>query len=597
MGIKDNPIFLLSRKTWEYSKGNRHKVALYLFMFICANLIFLTEPLIVAKVLNTIQEEGVSYENLSLILLLLSTLVAVTLGFWAFHGPARVIENQNAFLVRANYQKRMLEGTMALPASWHADHHSGDTIDKIQKGSNALFEFSARSFMIVEAIVGTFGAYIALAYFNIHSTYIVLPVMILTILFMIKFDQRLSKQYEEYYKLENKVSAKVYDTIGNITTVTALRMEKIISKSLFQKIMQPLGLYKKNIRLNEKKWFMVSVSGSILFFLVVSSYIISSLNNGVPILIGTVYALYGYIYRINGVFFQLAWIYNDMIREKSAVLNSEEISKEFKEIKKSDKNMLKDLKWEELSMKNLNFSYHTKEGADLHLDNISVSIKRNEKVAFIGASGSGKTTLLRLMREIYIPKSGEIYLDKIPLKEGFKDISQGISFIPQEPELFATTIKENITMGATTDGKKIRKFTDMANFTPVIERLPKRLDSYIFEKGVNLSGGEKQRLALARGLMASEDKQIVLLDEPTSSVDLKNEFAIYSNIFEKFKDKTIISTMHRLHLLPLFDRIYFFRNGKVIVSGTFEEIIQNSPEFRKIWKRHEALIKAKERAK
>ena len=131
----------------------------------------------------------------------------------------------------------------------------------------------------------------------------------------------------------------------------------------------------------------------------------------------------------------------------------------------------------------------------------------------------------------------------------------------------------------------------MARFTDVAERLPKKLNSFIFEKGVNLSGGEKQRLALARGLMACVDKAIVLLDEPTSSVDTKNELEIYHNIFDEFKEKTILASVHRLHLLSLFDTIYYFKAGKIIASGTLDELLATSEEFKDLWEKYHILGK------
>ncbi|MEK7113823.1 MAG: ATP-binding cassette domain-containing protein, partial [Patescibacteria group bacterium] len=127
---------------------------------------------------------------------------------------------------------------------------------------------------------------------------------------------------------------------------------------------------------------------------------------------------------------------------------------------------------------------------------------------------------------------------------------------------------------------------DMAAFSDVLKRLPKGLESNIVEKGVNLSGGEKQRLALARGLLASKDKDIILLDEPTSSVDFHNELYIYENIFASFPKKTVISSIHRLHLLSLFDEIFFFKDGKIITRGTLEELKTNSPEFMSLWDKY-----------
>src|SRR3989338_971904 len=112
----------------------------------------------------------------------------------------------------------------------------------------------------------------------------------------------------------------------------------------------------------------------------------------------------------------------------------------------------------------------------------------------------------------------------------------------------------------------------MAQFGKVVDRLEKGLDTNVLEKGVSLSGGEKQRLALARGILAARKSEILLLDEPTSSVDSLNEMKIHEALFKVFKNKTIISSIHRLHLLQKFDYIYMFDKGKIVAEGTLEKI-------------------------
>jgi len=118
----------------------------------------------------------------------------------------------------------------------------------------------------------------------------------------------------------------------------------------------------------------------------------------------------------------------------------------------------------------------------------------------------------------------------------------------------------------------------------VIRQLPQGLESDIREKGVNLSGGQKQRLALARGILAARDSELVLLDEPTSSVDPRTEALIYEGLFKAFSDKAIISSMHRLHLLGRFDYVYILHQGRIVDEGSFEYLRNNSSIFNELWR-------------
>ena len=583
MVFNDNPIIYLTKKTWEYSKGNRGNVILYFSLFLIANIFDFMFPLLIGKILNIIQESGITADNVYVLLGYASMFILLSILFWVFHGPARVLENTNAFLVRANYRKYLLEGVMSLPAKWHADHHSGDTIDKIEKGTSALYDYSSEGYQVIETIVRFTSSYFALVYFNLHSAYLVI-MMVFVVAFIIgKMDSVLRIQWKQLSLAENEISAKVFDVISNITTVIILRVQKLLSKSMFKQIMKPLSLEIKTQKINEFKWFIVSISVSMMTFLILGTYIYSAFKSGNTIMLGTVYLLYGYVERINELFYRMAWKYSNFVKLGVRVANAEEISKEFK--KQFEVKNIKLEGWNKLIVSDLKFSYHKKKGVDLHLDNINMIINRGEKIALIGHSGSGKTTFMKIIRDLYHSKYGNIYLDDQKLEQGFKSISDNISLIPQDPEIFNTTIKENITLGVPLKIEEIEQYIKLAQFSEVVKRLPKKLNSCIYEKGVNLSGGEKQRLALSRGLMASRDKEIILLDESTSSVDTKNEYLIYQNIFKEFSDKTIFASIHRLHLLPMFDKIYLFKSGKIISSGSFEEML-SSKEFRKIWDKY-----------
>jgi ATP-binding cassette, subfamily B, bacterial len=580
----NNPIIFLFTRQWKFSEGNRKTLVLAWIMFVFANIMDFFRPLVIAFVLNNIQNNGLDSTNIVSILLYLGLFVLLELGFWVFHGPARVMEIKNAFLVRANFKKYMVDGTMNLSASWHTDHHSGDTIDKIEKGSQAIFTFSSRSYEVIEVLVRFLGSYLALMYFNLHSAYLVFFIVLCAFTIIIKFDAYLIKQYKFIFGCENILSAKVYDIISNITTVIILRIEKLVSKEIWKKIMLPYKVYSLNTKISETKWFLVSMCGAFMTATVIGSYVYVAYKSNNLVMLGTIFVLYTYVNRIADIFFHFAYRYSDIVKWRSQVWNSEEISNQFTDYKKIQSNLLSK-PWNKLEIKNLNFSYDSND-KKLHLTNVNLEIFKGQRIALVGESGSGKTTTLKIIRELYPINSGEIYIDKYLLEKGFKEISANISLIPQEPEIFTTTIKENITVGVNYPMFEIQKFSKMACFEEVIERLPNKYESSIVEKGVNLSGGEKQRLALTRGLMASKDKEIILLDEPTSSVDSKNELEIYQNIFSIFKKKTILSSIHKLHLLYLFDKIYYFKKGKIVASGTFDDLLQKSPEFKKLWEKY-----------
>ncbi len=583
--MKENPLVYLFGKTWQYSAGNRKKIVLFWLMFAVAEATELFfEPLIWAKIMNVIQERGITEASIRTLLVLLSLTLAITLAFWSLHGPARLIEQANAFRVRANYRRHLLGGVMILPREWHSDHHSGDTIDKVEKGTNALYAFSEDSFQIIYGLVQFAGSYAMLVYFSRPAAYIVLAMILISAWITMRFDRVLISQYRELNHAENHISESVFDAISNITTVIILRVEKLVFSAIMHKVEKPYELKKRNNLLNECKWFLTNLCCTVMTVIVLTVYFWQNIGTSQGVLVGSVYLLIRYLEKISELFFKFTSMYGDVIQRRVRVMNSEELTADFRA--ESFTNHVLPVAWRWLKVQDLNFSYRNNGDDDLNLENVHLSIARSERIAFVGESGSGKTTFLKVMRDLYHPQSLVLLVDGTAIPNGFEGISRAIALVPQNPEIFATTILENITLGAEYDLDFVKQFTDMACFTDVAEGLPRGFDSSIKEKGVNLSGGQQQRLALARGLLACHDKDIVLLDEPTSSLDIANEMRIYRNIFRKFRDKTIISSIHRLHLLPMFHRIYVFGNGRIIASGNLSELLAGCPEFQELWQQY-----------
>ncbi|OHA91392.1 MAG: hypothetical protein A2758_02955 [Candidatus Zambryskibacteria bacterium RIFCSPHIGHO2_01_FULL_49_18] len=583
---KRNPLLYLFGKTWQYSQDNRGKVVWYWIMFIVANTItMIGGPLVFAKLMNTVQQEGITSGNFRMLIGLLMLTLVFELFFWSLHGPARCIERNNAFKVRLNYRRFLMKGVMTLPMEWHVDHHSGDTIDKIEKGTNALFSFAEDSFIPIWGFVQFTVSLVMLIYFGGWSAAVVVLVMLaVSIGITIRFDRVMIPQYKELNKSENQISESVFDAISNISTVIILRVEKLVFKAIMHKVEKPYDLFKRNQRLNELKWFLTNMCCTVMTILVLAVYFWQNLDVIQGIMVGTFFILIRYLDRVSELFFRFTSDYSDMIKRKSRIMNSEELTTNFKT--ENFTNHVLPKNWRRLEVANLNFSYHNEGNGDDHLKDVSLSFERGLNYAVVGESGSGKTTTLKLARDLYKPTSGQVVCDGDVIADGFGGISRAIALVPQNPEIFATTILENITLGAEYEMDFVRHFTDMACFTDVVERLPKKFDSSIKEKGVNLSGGEQQRLALARGLLACHDKDVVLLDEPTSSLDTVTEMRVYRNIFRGFRDKTIISSIHRLHLLPMFDKIYMFSRGRIVASGTLQNLLATCPEFQELWRQY-----------
>ncbi|MBP9855934.1 MAG: ABC transporter ATP-binding protein [Candidatus Pacebacteria bacterium] len=554
-------------------------------MFIVANcLVLFIPPLLWARVINVVQEQGVTKETFKTLLGLLVLIPVIDLIFWLFHGPARVLERANAFKARGNYRKYLLRGIMALPMEWHAGHHSGDTIDKVEKGTDSLYRFSGNSFEIISAVVQLVGSYVMLVYLSPSSFLIVFGMMVVTAGITMSFDKVILAHYKELNHAENGISESVFDTISNITTVIILRAERKLFKDIGRKIDKPYQLYLWNNIVNEMKWFLTNMCCKVMAAAVLGVYFWQNIGGTQIILGGSVYLLINYLNTIGDLFYRFAGMYGDILQQKAKVMNAEEVALDFKE--ESLTNHVLPVGWKKLEIKNLNFSHtNSKEGV-LHLDNVKLSLHHGERIALVGSSGSGKTTLLHVIRDLFHPETLELMVDGQLIEQGFEGISQAIALIPQEPEIFSKTILENITLGAEYDPETVRTFTDLACFTQVAKKQPKGLDSSINERGVNLSGGEGQRLALARGLLASKGKDIILLDEPTSKLDSVTERRVYESIFREFEDQMIISTIHRLHLLSLFDRVYLFESGKIIASGTVAELRASSPEFKNLWSQY-----------
>ncbi|MCD8052647.1 MAG: ATP-binding cassette domain-containing protein [Lachnospiraceae bacterium] len=250
---------------------------------------------------------------------------------------------------------------------------------------------------------------------------------------------------------------------------------------------------------------------------------------------------------------------------------TEQAEGDFQELEKVDA---------EIEVRDVTFRYGHRRPA---LKNISFTIRPGEKVALVGASGSGKSTLAKLLLKYYEPESGSITIGGVDLQEySNASVRRAISYVPQNIELFSKSIYDNIRIskpGATLE--EVKEAAKKADAHDFIRRLPGQYATFLEEAGNGLSGGEKQRIVLARAFL--KDSGFYILDESTSSLDFATENVIFDMIYNKLAHKSMLIIAHRLVTVRNCDRILVLSEGKVIESGSHEELIARGGEYYRLW--------------
>ncbi len=584
-----NPYIFMLQVCWQYAGPLRFQYIIIYTAFALSNLTQAALPVLWGTYINDLQQNGANALQRTWIYGLVY--LGVKLADWALHGPARIVERKLAFFIARSFMDEYYHKVLQLPVKWQQDHHSGEIINRIRKAYESIRNFYERGFEYVHTLSKFVFSFAAMLYFSPVFGGVAVIMGILVVFTILQFDKPYIRTLEEVNEKEHTVSSALFDSLSNVITVITLRLQERLQKTLLARIMTVWPPFRRNVAINEWKWFVVDMLVAMIYVVILVGYVWQNWVPGEVVLLGGLVTLMGYVERFTSVFHNVAYLYTDVVKDATNVRTAFIIPEAYAQHHLPDTDKRLPAGWQALQVSNLNFSHKGNEeflSGDFipaGLKQVKLQLPRHKRIALVGESGSGKSTLLAVLRGLYPATEGtEVRADGILQEEGLSRIAATVTLFPQEPEIFENTIEYNITLGLPYTRDEIERICKKVRFDEVLRLLPKGLESNIAEKGVNLSGGQKQRLALARGVLAAKESEIVLLDEPTSSIDPKTEMLIYEQLFEECSNKVVVSALHRLHLLRHFDYIYVMDRGRVVSEGSLSYLLENSPDFIELWK-------------
>ena len=465
-----------------------------------------------------------------------------------------------------------------LPAVAYEELSSGEVINRINNDADSLSFTFGRLLGMISSLVASL---ITIVYVFANSWIVGIEILIFLLLLLLilkKYNPLLKNIHKERKNEQDKFTSLTTESIRGIREIKTLGIKNnLISdmadiiKIIYKKSETEIDIQKRFNILTRLLKTCLEV-GTFVTCVILVYYNKVSLT----FFIAMTYYIYRYMWLIENI--------NDLTQnyQKFSVsisrVNDILENKLYDDVKYGNVNLdkVKGI----IEFKNVSFSYPKE---DTTLKNFNLVIEPHKKVAIVGSSGQGKSTLFNLITRIFDVNEGSILIDNINILDLTEEsLRKHISIIRQEPFIFNRTIKENfeiIDNNITLD--KIRKYTKMAYLDDYIMSLPKQYDTLLGEGGVNLSGGQKQRLSIARTL--SKKSEIILFDEATSALDNKSQEYIKKSIDNLVKDHTIVIVAHRLSTIIDADIIHVVDDGKIIASGTHEQLLKKCKKYKELY--------------
>jgi len=491
----------------------------------------------------------------------------------------RYYNNKGAETLVETMRNEIFAHIARLPFSWHTKNQTGDIIQRCTSDVDAVKNFVSGQLTEVFRVVlmVAFSLYFMFT-INVKLALIAVILIPINIAYSAYGHKRMGKIFEEADVEEGKLSAVVQENLTGVRVVRAFGRE-LFEKERFEK--QNHDYWKMWIRMD---WVLA-------WFWAIGTLLLS-LQTMIVVVLGAVFAVRGEMLAGEYIAFfsyniMLTWPIRLLGRLISGLSRSEIATDRIRYIMNSEPEKDEGKKQRpemtgDIVFNNVSFAYD--ESKEIVKD-VSFMIKGGTTVGILGGTGSGKSTLMHLLNRLYeLPKeNGSITISGVDIKDievGY--LRENVGMVLQEPYLFSRTLAENIALGGTNAAiEDIKEAAGTASLLETIENFKEGFETTVGERGVTLSGGQKQRTAIARMLIGKSP--IMVFDDSLSAVDAETDAKIRKGLMEKGKDSTVIIISHRITTLMAADNILVLDKGRLVESGTHDELIKNSGIYRKIY--------------
>jgi len=540
----------------------------------------LAQPLMVGNVISAVeqQQEILPYATILVGLIILSA---------AFSGFQYFLLARTGEAVVLDTRKQLIGKLLRLPIYEYDQRRVGDMVSRAGSDSTLLRAVLTQG--LVEAIGGAFlflGALIAMAVIDLPLLLATLGVLAFSIIGISIAGRRIRYATTQAQQRVGEMSSSIERALSAIRTIRAARAEARESEAIYQEANKAYDQGVKIASLSAIVAPIAQLSLNIAFIVVigVGGIRVASGETEIASLVTFVILLFFLV----GPLLQAFGAYSSVMSALGALARIQEImalNDEQRDPAATERKPVNDVA---LEFKDVSFQYPGDESKPV-LKQIGFKINRGQRVALVGPSGAGKSTTFSLIERFYEPTDGLILMDGQPVTEFSRDtLREEIGYVEQDAPVLAGSLRDNLLLGkeSATDQELI-DVLEQVNLSDVLNRDSRGLDAEVGEDGIMLSGGEKQRLAIARALLATPE--ILLLDESTSSLDGLNEQRMRKAVDAVSENRTMLVIAHRLSTVVDSDLIIVLQNGEIIGQGTHEELLKSTPLYQDLAK-HQLLV-------